>query len=62
MEIVYDVGALDAAMAELATAGTLGREGGLSAERPVLVDRFLEDAIEVDDAEAMHLVRSPSAA
>ena len=25
-----------------------GREGGLSAERPVLVDRFLEDAIEVD--------------
>ena len=26
----------------------LGREGGLSAERPVLVDRFLEDAIEVD--------------
>jgi len=31
-----------------ATAGSLGREGGLSAERPVLVDRFLEDAIEVD--------------
>jgi carbamoyl-phosphate synthase large subunit len=29
-------------------AGSLGREGGLSAERPVLVDRFLEDAIEVD--------------
>ena len=28
--------------------GSLGREGGLSAERPVLVDRFLEDAIEVD--------------
>ena len=26
----------------------LGREGGLSAERPVLVDRFLEDATEVD--------------
>ena len=25
-----------------------GREGGLSAERPVLVDRFLEDATEVD--------------
>ncbi|MET0276494.1 MAG: ATP-grasp domain-containing protein, partial [Acidimicrobiia bacterium] len=36
------------AMAELAAAGSLGREGGLSAERPVLVDRFLEDAIEVD--------------
>jgi carbamoyl-phosphate synthase large subunit len=29
-------------------AGSLGREGGLSAERPVLVDRFLEDAVEVD--------------
>ncbi|MET0919766.1 MAG: carbamoyl-phosphate synthase large subunit [Acidimicrobiia bacterium] len=48
MQIVYDVNALDAAMAELAAAGSLGREGGLSAERPVLVDRFLEDAIEVD--------------
>ena len=36
------------AMAELAGFGTLGREGGLSAERPVLVDRFLEDATEVD--------------
>ena len=35
-------------MAELAGFGSLGREGGLSAERPVLVDRFLEDAIEVD--------------
>ena len=48
MQIVYDVESLDSAMAELAAAGTLGREGGLSAERPVLVDRFLEDAIEVD--------------
>ena len=48
MQIVYDVDALDAAMAELAVAGSLGREGGLSAERPVLVDRFLEDAVEVD--------------
>lgn len=35
-------------MSELAGFGSLGREGGLSAERPVLVDRFLEDAIEVD--------------
>src|SRR6202048_282895 len=35
-------------MEELAGFGSLGREGGLSAERPVLVDRFLEDAIEVD--------------
>ena len=35
-------------MAELAHTGSLGREGGLSAERPALVDRFLEDAMEVD--------------
>ncbi len=48
MQIVYDDGGLDAAMAELALAGSLGREGGLSASRPVLVDRFLEDATEVD--------------
>jgi carbamoyl-phosphate synthase large subunit len=48
MQIVYDVDELDAAMAELAVTGSLGREGGLSAERPALVDRFLEDAIEVD--------------
>src|SRR5437588_2998797 len=48
MEIVYDEDHLKRAMAELAVFGSLGREGGLSAERPVLVDRFLEDAIEVD--------------
>ncbi len=48
MEIVYDDESLSRAMAELAGFGTLGREGGLSAERPVLVDRFLEDATEVD--------------
>jgi carbamoyl-phosphate synthase large subunit len=48
MQIVYDDAELVAAMEELAAAGTLGREGGLSAERPVLVDRFLEDAVEVD--------------
>ncbi|TML64680.1 MAG: carbamoyl-phosphate synthase large subunit [Actinobacteria bacterium] len=48
MEIVYDEDALRLAMAELAVFGSLGREGGLSAERPVLIDRFLEDAIEVD--------------
>ncbi|MEX1009576.1 MAG: carbamoyl-phosphate synthase large subunit [Acidimicrobiia bacterium] len=48
MQIVFDVDGLDAAMAEMATEGSLGREGGLSAERPVLIDRFLEDAIEVD--------------
>jgi carbamoyl-phosphate synthase large subunit len=48
MEIVYDEEDLRRAMKELAGFGTLGREGGLSAERPVLVDRFLEDATEVD--------------
>ncbi len=58
MEIVYDDEGLVSAMAELAgfdaegggsaVAGSLGGEGGLSSERPVLVDRFLEDAIEVD--------------
>jgi carbamoyl-phosphate synthase large subunit len=48
MEIVYGDEDLRLAMDALAGAGSLGREGGLSAERPVLVDRFLEDAIEVD--------------
>jgi carbamoyl-phosphate synthase large subunit len=48
MEIVYDDEGLARAMAELAGFGSLGREGGLSAERPVLIDRFLEDATEVD--------------
>ena len=48
MSIVYDDEALTSAMEELSGMGTLGREGGLSAERPVLIDRFLEDATEVD--------------
>jgi carbamoyl-phosphate synthase large subunit len=48
MQIVHDVKHLERAMAELTSFGSLGKEGGLSAERPVLVDRFLEDAIEVD--------------
>ena len=48
MEIVYDDESLRRAMAELAGFGSLGREGGLSSERPVLIDRFLEDAVEVD--------------
>ncbi len=48
MTIVHDEESLRAAMAEMAAVGSLGREGGLSAERPVLVDRFLEDATEVD--------------
>ena len=48
MQIVHDVDHLERAMKELAREGSLGREGGLSAERPILVDHFLEDAIEVD--------------
>jgi len=48
MQIVHDCDHLARAMAELAGFGSLGREGGLSAERPVLIDRFLEDATEVD--------------
>ncbi|MFT7473684.1 MAG: carbamoyl-phosphate synthase large subunit [Verrucomicrobiales bacterium] len=48
MEIIYDDDGLRSAMKQLAVFGTLGREGGLSAERPVLIDRFLEDATEVD--------------
>ena len=48
MQIVHDRDHLARAMAELSGFGSLGKEGGLSAERPVLVDRFLEDATEVD--------------
>ena len=48
MQIVHDRNHLARAMAELAGFGSLGKEGGLSAERPVLIDRFLEDATEVD--------------
>jgi carbamoyl-phosphate synthase large subunit len=48
MQIVHDREHLARAMDELAAFGTLGREGGLSAERPVLIDRFLEAATEVD--------------
>jgi carbamoyl-phosphate synthase large subunit len=48
MRIVDDRGELVEAMQELDGFGSLGREGGLSAERPVLIDRFLEDAAEVD--------------
>ena len=48
MEIVYDDESLADAMATLSGLAGLGREGGLSAERPVLIDRFLEDATEVD--------------
>ncbi len=48
MEIVYDVEDLTRAWEAITLSGSLGREGGLSAERPVLIDRFLEDATEVD--------------
>jgi carbamoyl-phosphate synthase large subunit len=46
MEIVYDDDGVSRVMKSVA-AGLL-REGGVSAQRPVLVDRFLEDAVEVD--------------
>ena len=49
MEIVYDDDALERVMNDLTSAhGSLAREGGVSATRPVLLDRFLEGAIEVD--------------
>lgn len=48
MRIVYNEADLEEAFTELAAEGALGREGGLSAERPVLLDHFLQDAIEVD--------------
>ncbi len=48
MQIVHDTAHLESAMEELTRFGTLGREGGLSAERPVLIDRFLAGATEVD--------------
>jgi carbamoyl-phosphate synthase large subunit len=48
MSIVYDDEQLKISMQELSLEGSLGREGGLSANRPVLIDRFLEDATEVD--------------
>ena len=46
MEIVYDDARLREVVRDLDRA--LRREGGVSADRPVLVDRFVEDAIEVD--------------
>jgi carbamoyl-phosphate synthase large subunit len=49
MEIVYDDDRLVAAVEAMSgVGGSLGREGGVTPERPVLVDRFLEDAVEVD--------------
>ena len=49
MEIVYDHDSLARVMENLTSAhGALAREGGVSATRPILIDSFLEDAIEVD--------------
>ncbi len=49
MEIVYDEVALERVMTDLTSAhGSLAREGGVSQSRPILLDSFLEDAIEVD--------------
>ena len=48
MQIIHDHDHLERAMAELSDAGSLGKEGGLSTERPVLIDRFLASAVEVD--------------
>jgi carbamoyl-phosphate synthase large subunit len=48
MQIVHDDEHLRRAMQEIAAAGSLGKEGGLSFERPVLIDRFLDDATEID--------------
>ncbi len=44
MEIVFD----DAELRRVMSGLRLEREGGVTAERPVLVDRFLEDAVEID--------------
>lgn len=48
MEIVYSEDGLLKALEAMEAEGSLGREGGLSADRPVLVDKFAEGAIEVD--------------
>jgi carbamoyl-phosphate synthase large subunit len=49
MEIVYDDVALERVMADLTSVhGSLAREGAVSASRPILIDSFLEDAVEVD--------------
>jgi len=52
MRLVYDDDGLKRCLASMlgsgAIGGSLDREGGMTAERPVLIDRFLEDAIEVD--------------
>ena len=53
MQLVYDDDGLKRCLTSMLGAGgegggSLDREGGVTAQRPVLIDRFLEDAIEVD--------------
>ncbi len=49
MEIVYDDNALERVMENLTSAhGALAREGGAAQSRPILIDSFLESAVEVD--------------
>ncbi len=49
MEIVYDDASLVRVMEDLTSLhGSLAREGAAAASRPILIDSFLEDAIEVD--------------
>ena len=52
MRLVYDDDGLKRCLTSMlgsgAAGGSLDREGGVTAERPVLIDRFLEDAVEVD--------------
>ncbi|HET8931732.1 MAG TPA: carbamoyl-phosphate synthase large subunit [Acidimicrobiales bacterium] len=48
MEIVYDDDHLASAISELASFGAVGADAGISPDRPVLIDVFLEDATEVD--------------
>jgi carbamoyl-phosphate synthase large subunit len=48
MRVVNQDSELTEAFQELAGEGALAKEGGLSAERPVLLDHFLKDAIEID--------------
>jgi carbamoyl-phosphate synthase large subunit len=49
MQIVHDDDHLAEALGDIWRAGgELGNEGGLAARRPVLIDRFLDEATEVD--------------
>jgi len=49
MEIVDDDNSLERVMADLTSVhGSLAREGGVTQSRAILLDSFLEDAVEVD--------------